>query len=850
MIKLSLQNTWAHKRRLIGTFLAVFIGVAFLSGTLILGDTLRDNFDKLFKAGYAGIDVLVRPEKESDSEDDSGFSAKTLETSLVDQIRKVPGVRAAEAETTAFGQIIGSDGERIGGSGPPTLAANWNPDDGLNPYNLIKGRVPEAPDEVIIDDESMEKGKLKLGGTATVLLPQPLQVKIVGIAQFGDGSSAVGVTYAFFSESGTAEHLTRTPGTANQIVVAGDEGISEAEMLKRVEPVIGSSNEALTGEAAADEAVADINADFLGFLTTFLVVFAGIAIFVATFSIYNTFNIIFAQRAREIALMRAIGSTRSQVLSSTMIEALLIGVVASVAGLAGGIGVAAGLKGVFDAFGLALPAGGITIKTSGIVIGLVVGVVVTTLAALWPAFRASRVRPIEALRASAVEAGVPRAIRAVIGVVLAVGGVGALLWGVLGLDEDQINVAGPAAFVILVAMLVLGPVIAKPVAGLIGLPMKAAGGITGELSRENAMRNPRRTASTAAALLVGVAIVVLFSVFVASLKDLVSDSVDRTFGGDLVVANAGFGIPTLPPELAGQIAEVKGVESSVGYGVAQAAVNGEDADFYGAADVPALASVLQLDIASGTADGFGVDDIAISEDVSKDQKLRVGDSLKVAYGDGTVQEPKVAFIYRNADIVGSYLFPREATDAHQTIRADAVVFVTVEDGASVSAVRKGIKPLTDKIGKPNIQDKEEYTKSVASNLDALLGLVTVMLALAIIIAGMGIANTIALSVHERTRELGLLRAVGTTRKQLRRMVRWEAVIVSTFGTVGGVGLGVGLGWALTRAALSDAVSSPFALPVGTLVAILVVGIVIGVLAAVRPSRRAAKMDVLSAVAGE
>ncbi len=675
-------------------------------------------------------------------------------------------------------------------------------------------------------------------------------MRIVGIAQFGDGSSAVGLTYAFFSESGTAQHLTRSLGTASQVVVAAVDGISEEELLSRIEPVIGDGNEALTGTAAADEAVEGINAEFLGFLTTFLVVFAGIAVFVATFSIYNTFNIIFAQRSREIALMRAIGSTRSQVLWSTMVEAILIGTVASIAGLAGGIGVAAGLKSVFDAFGLALPTGGVTIKASGIVIGLVVGIVVTTLAALWPARRASRVRPIEALRASAVEAGVPRTLRTVVGAVLATAGIATLLWGVLGLDENQINVAGPAAFVILIALLVLGPVVARPVAGLIGMPMKSFGGITGEISRENAMRNPRRTASTGAALLVGVAIVVLFSVFVASLKNLVSDSVDRTFGGDLVVANAGFGMPTLPPELAGQIAEVEGVESAVGYGIAQVSVNGENADFYGAADVPALASVLALDIVDGTADEFEANQIAISEDVSKDEGLEVGDRVEVVYGDGTTQEPTVGFVYRNADIVGSYLFPRAATDAHQAIRTDAVVFVTLAEGASVQQVRKGIKPLTDVVGKPSTQDKEEYTESVAANLDALLGLIIVMLALAIIIAGMGIANTIALSVHERTRELGLLRAVGTTRKQLRRMVRWEAVIVSTFGTVGGVVLGVGLGWALTRAALSDAVSSPFALPTATLLLILVVGIVIGVLAAVRPSYRAARMDVLAAVAGE
>ena len=848
MIKLSLQNTWAHKRRLVGTFLAVLIGVSFLSGTLVLGDTLRDNFDKLFKAGYAGIDVVVRPERPADgSDDDTGFSAKTIDALLADTIRDIDGVRAVAAQTTGFAQVIGADGERIGGSGPPTLAANWDPDDGLNPYNLVKGRAPDGPEEVILDDETVETGKLKLNGTATLLMPTPLEVTIVGIAEFGDGSSKVGVTYAFFSESGTAAHLTREPGQVNQIAVAAKRGVTEEELLKRIEPVIGSGNEALTGTAAADEAVSDINADFLGFITTFLVVFAGIALFVATFSIYNTFSIIVAQRSRESALMRAIGATRGQVLQSTMVEALVIGVLASVVGLFGGIGVAALLKAAFDAFGLALPAGGLTIKTSGIVIAIVVGVVVTLGAAIVPARRGSRVRPIEALRASALESEVPRTRRTVIGVVLAIVGVGVLLWSVLAEPDNMINYAGPAAFVILVAMLVLGPVVARPVAGLLGAPIAKAGGITGELSRDNAIRNPRRTASTAAALLVGVAIVVLFSVFIASLKSLITDSVERTFGGDLVVANAGFGIPTLPPELAGQIAGIDGVKSAIGYGVAQVGVDGEDPDFYGAVDVPELAKVLDLDIVEGSAADFGDQDVGISEETAKDNRLSVGDSLDLSFADGTKEQGTVAMVYRNADIVGSYLFSRAGTTPHETIKADAVVFVTLDEGASAAQARKDIKQFTDPIGKPKIQDKQEYTDSVAANLDALLGIIIVMLALAIIIAAMGIANTIALSVHERTRELGLLRAVGTTRTQLRRMVRWEAVIVSTFGTIGGVGLGIGLGWALTRAVLADSASSPFALPVSTLVIILIAGLVIGVLAAWRPSYRAAKMDVLEAV---
>ena len=849
MIKLSLQNTWAHKRRLVGTFLAVLIGVGFLSGTLVLGDTLRSNFDRLFKSAYAGIDVLVRPTVEQDAGDDAGFSAKTLPASLADELAAVPGVRAAKAEVSTFGRVLDRNGEPLGGNGPPTLAGNWVDDDVLNPYRLVEGRTPQGPEEVVLDDETAEKGKLVVGDTTTILLPTPLQVTIVGIAQFGDGDAAVGVTYAFFSDAGTAAHLVREAGTANQISVSADDGVTQQQLRDRIAPVVGAGNEALTGERAADEAVDGINEDFLGFLTTFLVVFAGIAVFVATFSIYNTFSIIVAQRSRESALMRAIGATRGQVMAATMVEALLIGVVASVVGLFVGLGIASGLKAVFAAFELNLPAGGLTVKTSGVVISLVVGVLVTLAAAVLPARRGGRVRPIEALRASAVEVEVPRTRRAVIGAVLGVAGIGTLLWAVLGLDEDQINVAGPAAFVILIAMLVLGPVVARPVARLLGSVLARVGGVTGQLARENAVRNPRRTASTSAALLVGVTIVVLFAVFFASLKQLVSDSVDKTFGGDLVVADSGFGLPTLPPELAGQIGGLDGVQEAIGYGIANIKVGDEDADWYGATDVAALGRLLQLDVIAGSAGAVTGDGIGVSEATAKDQGLRLGDDVPVKYEDGTTATSTVAAIYRNADIVGSYLFPRATTAPHSTVAADAVVFVDVADGASVGQVRKEIKPLTDKIGKPAIQDRAEYTETVAGQIDQLLGLIVVMLGLAIVIAAMGIANTIALSVHERTRELGLLRAVGTTRVQVRRLVRWEAGIVSTFGTIGGVGLGVGLGWALTGSVLTDSNDPPFAVPVGLLVAVLVVGVVIGVLAALRPAYRAARLPVLDAISG-
>lgn len=847
MISFSLQAMWANKRRLMGTFLAVLLGVGFLSGTLVLGDTLRDNFNKLFSAGLEGTAVVVRPipPKDADGEDVVQAST-TLDVSLVDTIAAVDGVRAAEAEVQLYGQLIGSDGETIGGQGPPTFAGNWINDKGLNPYHIVQGRPPEAAEEVVIDRGSSKNGTLEIGDTTTILLPEPLEVTIVGIAKFGDEDSSGGVTFTGFSDAGTKLHLSKDPTKANTIRVAAEDGVSQTVLRDRVNPVIGDANEALTGKEATEQSVDDINRAFLGFLTNFLVVFAAIALLVATFSIYNTFSIVVAQRSRESALMRAIGATRRQVLTITMVEALAIGVVASVTGLVAGVGIAAGLKGVFSAFGLGLPAGGLTIRASSALIGLVVGILVTVIAAIVPAIRGTRVAPIEALRASAVEATVPSSKRAILGGVLMAVAVGLLVYAVQAKPEAELEISGFGAFLTLISMLVLGPVVARPVAGLLGGPLAKAGGVTGELARENAVRNPRRTASTAAALMVGVAVVVLFSVFIASTKNLVTQAVNRTFGGDLVISTGGFGGATLPIELAGQVAEAPGVKDAVGLSFGPMTVAG-DFDFVTNADVDALSQLLDIGVSSGAASDIVGETIGISDDIAKSDKLALGDTIDVQFPDGTKADLEVAGIYDNAEIVGNYLLPRETYAAHTDSTADGIVFIALEPGANVSDVRTELKKLTEPIGKPKIQDRAEYTEAVGANLDLLLGLITVMLALAIIIAVMGIANTLALSVYERTREIGVLRAVGTTQRQIRRMVRWESVIVSTFGTVGGLGLGIALGWVLVQAAFSDSSESPFALPGGQLITAFVLGILVGVIAAARPARRAARMEVLAAV---
>src|SRR5215211_7863335 len=500
----------AHKRRLIGTFLAVFLGVAFLSGTLVLGDTLRGNFDDLFTEANAGTDVVVRHASKLSTDPGEPDSQRgLLDASLVDTVRDVEGVAAAEGSVEGFGQLVGKNGDKLGGNGPPTLAGNWIEDRDLNPYQLAEGRAPRADDEVVINQGAADNGDLRIGDTTTVQTPEPVQVKIVGIATFGSSNGLGQVTFTAFTLESAQQHLIDRTDLVGSIGVKAQSGVSQDELLNRVQRVLPADVEAITGEKLTSENTSDINKEFLDLFTTFLTVFAGVALLVATFSIYNTFSIIVAQRTRESALLRAIGAGRGQILASVVVEALLVGIVASAVGLLGGVGIAGLLKGIFDAFGFSLPAGGLVFNASVAVIGMIVGVVVTLVAGVAPAVKASRVAPLAAIRDVSVERTTASAGRAITGLALTAIGVAVVLSAVLTIG----------------GVVVFGPVVARPASGVIGAPLQWLRGVTGSLARQNAMRNPRRTSGTAAALMVGVGVVTLFTIFAASLKTAIDDSV-------------------------------------------------------------------------------------------------------------------------------------------------------------------------------------------------------------------------------------------------------------------------------------------------------------------------------------
>ncbi len=567
----------------------------------------------------------------------------------------------------------------------------------------------------------------------------------------------------------------------------------------------------------------------------FLLVFAGIALLVGTFGIHNTFTITVAQRSRESALLRAIGASRRQVLATVLAEAAAVGVLASAAGVAGGLGFTAGLEAMFSASGAGLPAGGPVVSVTTVAIAVAAGVLVTLLSCLLPAVRASRTPPIAALRETAAEPHGTSRARAVTGAVPAASGVAL---AVAGAAAGSMALAGVGAVACAAGLVVLGPVAARPAGALLGAPLRR---VTGRLARGNAVRNPRRVAGAATALMIGIGVVTLFTVLADSSRASIRGNVSRSFGGDLAISagnglGGGFG-----PGLAADVARLPQVAAAAGIGGGGVLIDGRPTRIR-YADPAALGRLLDL----GPAARVGAGQLAVGEDAAHAHGWRRGTRLPVVFADGTHRTLTVGATYPSGGPAGDYLLPRTEWTAHDPRPQDTTLLVGLKAGVNAAEGRRAVAAAAAPYAAPPVRTRAEYVDEQTRGIGMLLTLVYVMLALAIVIALLGIANTLSLSIHERTRELGLLRAVGATRGQVRAMIRWESLIVALFGTAGGVGLGLLPGWALARAATGGT----FAAPVAQIVVIVVVGALAGVLAALRPAYRAGKLDILRAIATE
>lgn len=862
----------AHKRRLVGLTAAIALGVAFLTGTLVLGDTMRASFNEVFATANAGIDAVVQGKTVTDGP--RGNEKAAVPADFVDELRAVPGIRTIQPTIGGLGQIVGSDDEPIGGNGPPTLAGNWIDDPELNPQHIAEGRAPRTKNEIVIDAGSAETGKIAVGDKVEVLLPEPVKFTVTGLTKYGEQNSLGGTTYVGMTFAAAEKYLA-AKGEVTSIILQGDEGVTPEDLVARVDPLLPKKTEVITGEQLTEQQNQEIQGGFLNFFTLFLVIFAVIAVIVSGFTIYNTFSVITAQKTRESALLRAVGASRGQVLGAVAGESLLIGVLASVVGCALGIGVAAALVGLFKSLGAVLDSASLVIEPYAMAIGFGVGVLVTLVAAIFPALRASRVPPLAALRDVAAEGRTRMPVRAVIGAVLIIGGV-AVVSSIAWQPEDPLPRAALGSLTVFVGFVVFGPVAARPTAGVVGLPIAALRGVSGRMARGNAMRNPRRTAATATALMVGVAVVTMFTIFASSVKAAISDNFVGELRAEYVLSTTNFSGAGFDPKMVRKIRALPQVEAVSTLDPASAIIDGEAEDVT-AVTVPGLEAVTGLDA------GLTRDGIAVDEEKAEELGLRLGERVtfeqagapaaaadekssgKSAPRDargapsGTIPpkappEPKpvkveITAVYPPSNLVNGILVPRSLYDGKLDAADKPGIYTLLIKGSPEA--QAAAQRIVDRYKAGDVLTREEFADEQAGQIDQLLGIIYALLVLAIIIALIGIANTLSLSVFERTRELGLLRAVGQTRPQMRSMVRWESVIIAVFGTIGGIGLGVLLGWALFSAvAETSGLGGTLSVPVGNLVAIAIVGALVGVLAGWRPASRAARLNILAAIANE
>jgi putative ABC transport system permease protein len=847
MLTLTRKNMWAHKRRLFGTVLAVVLGVAFLAGTLVLGDTMRAGIGDAFTEANAGIDGVVRNATKLGTDDTE--TRGLVDASLAREVSGVEGVASVVPQIEARGQIVAADGDPIGGNGPPTRAAGWIDDPAVNPWNLVDGRAPQHDGEVVLNETAADDGNLSVGDTATILTPTPVAAKVVGLVRFGHDDATGGATFAAFTFAEAQRLFMPDASKVTSLIVTAAPGVTQEQVVARVRTVLPSGVEAITGHQLTQENKDDLDKSFLDFFETFLLVFAGIALLVGTFSIYNTFSILTAQRSRESALLRAIGASRAQVLASIGAEALVIGFIASAVGLLVGVGLASGLLALVDALGFGVPSAALAVNASTVVWSFATGVLVTFVACVVPAVRASRVPPVAALRDTVFERTAVSTARLAAGALLTGAGVLLVIAGAAG--GSGLALAGLGAFLTILGFVVFGPVAARPAATILGAPLAALRRMTGKLAQRNAMRNPRRTASTASALMVGVGVVTLFTVLAASVKVAIDDTVRTQFGGDLVINTNAFSSAGMSPQLATDVAALPQVEIASGLGIGTMTIDGRSTDVT-VVEPATFTQMLDVRVKDGSVAALRDNQIGVSDAEAEAHHWHLGDEVTGTFAtDNASSHFTIGALYSSTELAGNYLVPSSAWTPHAVQPFDIVVMIGLADGVSTAEGKAAVQRVADRYHAPDVQTQTEYVDSVASQIDQFLTIVYVLLVVAIVIALMGIANTLSLSVYERTRELGLLRAVGQTRGQLRSMVRWESVIVALFGTLGGVLVGLFLGWGLLEVTSeSQDIPAPYTIPVAQVAMVVVVGAVVGVLAGWRPARRAAKLDVLHAIAAE
>ncbi|WP_088319021.1 ABC transporter permease [Kineosporia sp. R_H_3] len=844
MLRITLKSVRGHFVRFLLTAFAVMVGTGFVAGTFVLSDSIRATLDGLFNQASKGVDVVVRgTETGAAGQASSGRAALSLD--LEKQLAAVPGVKRVVPDLQGTALIAGKDGTAVRSGGAPGLGFFWDPQG--QSFTLLDGRGPTKAGEVAVEKRTLELSGLAVGDTTQAVIGEHRQsVTIVGEVKFGAGTT-FGAT-AVLVDAQTARTLFAPDGRVGDFQLEAADGTSEATLRAAVAKVLPADAEAIT--------VTDFNEEnqealgtALGFITTFLLAFAGIALFVGAFIIYNTFAMIVAQRTRELALLRAVGASRPQVRRVVLGEAFVVGLVGSAVGIGFGVLVAAGAKAALRSFvgidlSSDLPVDALTVATS-----LVVGTVVTMVGAYIPARRAARIAPVAAMRDDLSIPAKGLRLRGTLGLSGLAVGAGLVVTGVTR-DDIAWLLVGPGALLVVLGAIVAAPVIARPVIRVVAAPFAATLGVVGRLARENALRVPRRTATTASALMIGLALISALGVVAQSTKASVADLVAQEIRSDFVLsAGGGVAVPTSVGPAVAALPGVQSVADAVGFGVRSS--DGEDLGA-SAGTAKGLGDNFDITMRSGSLDAIDRGEIIVNGDTAAEQGWTTGSKVSLAVGALGQKEYTVGGVYAPMQIlatdivVGEDLF-EAAVPAAQ--RFNQGVFVKAAPGADLTALRAALVAEVKQFLVVSVEDGEEFQSTAAAGVNIILGILYALLLFSVVIAVLGIINTLALSVFERTREIGLLRAVGLRRRQLSGMITIEAVTTALFGALLGTALGVGLGVALQRGLKNQGLEL-LAIPWSTILVVLAASAFVGVMAAVLPTVRAVRLDILKAIATE
>ena len=840
---------WARKLRTALTAVAIVLGVAMVSGTYVLTDSIDQAFDRIFTESRAGSNAVISGKSAFDLSPESGFEAPPFDESLLPRIKALPTVEAAEGGIFGEAQIIGRDGKAVVIGGAPNLGFSVDPENTrFNPLSLIEGEWPSG-NEVAIDEATAEREDYAIGDMVGVQAEGAVeQLRMSGTVKFGSVSTIGGATLAGF-DLPTAQRLFDMEGKLDEIAVAAKPGVSDAELVADIEAALPDGTQVRTGGEQAQEDAQGTD-EFITFLQGFLLAFGGIALFVGAFVIANSLSITIAQRTREFATLRTLGGSRRQVLTSIVLESLIVGVLASLVGLFAGLGLAKVLFWLFDAVGFTLPNTGLLFETRTIVVSLLVGILVTLFASLRPAVRATRVPPIAAVREGAELPPSRLAfLRLPSTVLLAVLGFAGIAYGLFrdGLSTTTLLVSmGVGAVLVFLGVSLFAYKLVPALATMLGWPSTKLGGAPGDLARGNAKRNPSRTAQTAAALMIGLALVTLVAVLGAGIRATFNDAVDSLAKGEFYAITAQNNFSPIPIAASRAAESAAGVQSVSSVRAGEALVFGDN-EFLTAA-TPNLGEVITLDWVAGSPAVFarlGERGAFVDEGFADEHDLRIGSPVEVLTPTGARLNVRVLGIFDpppGGSPFGAVTVSSEVFDANYPNPKNLYSFVRISGGVSDDNQGSLDRALT---GFPNakVADGEQFKENQASGLNSILNILYVLLALSVVVSLFGIVNTLVLTVFERTRELGMLRAIGMTRRQVRRMIRHESVVTALIGAALGIALGLVFGALLV--ARVDFIE--FTLPVASLILFAFAAIVVGVIAAIFPARRASRLNVLEAL---